>query len=235
MHIGILVTNTDESSFAQQHPKDGDKFRALLSPLRPNWEFSVFSVKDGIFPEDISAIDGLIVTGSPASVNDSAPWIERLMDLIIDAHAKTVPMYGACFGHQAIAKALGGVVDKNPDDWVFGTVDTQLSLPWDKNTFSVSLYAAHTEQVSTLPPTAKPTGDTPGCPFASFAIGNHIWTTQYHPEMTHEFMRELVEEYASELSTSVLDQARESLNTKADREVLALAIVRFFEHSKAQA
>ncbi len=32
MRLAILMSNTDESEFAQQHPKDGEKWQALLAP-----------------------------------------------------------------------------------------------------------------------------------------------------------------------------------------------------------
>ena len=78
MHLAILMTNTDESAFAQAHPKDGEKFAALIHAVRPDWSCDVFAVKDGVFPDDLAAFDGVMVTGSPASVHDDEPWIGRL-------------------------------------------------------------------------------------------------------------------------------------------------------------
>ena len=49
MKIAILMTNTDESDFAQRHPKDGEKFTDFIQLVRPKWETVVFSVKDGNF------------------------------------------------------------------------------------------------------------------------------------------------------------------------------------------
>ncbi|MBX2878489.1 MAG: type 1 glutamine amidotransferase [Granulosicoccus sp.] len=234
MHIAILVTNTDESAFAQQHPKDGEKFQALLSPLRPEWSFSVYQVKDHIFPDDVSRFDGLIITGSPASIHDKEPWIAELLNLLRNAHDRSIPMFGACFGHQALAVALGGKVEKNPQGWVFGRVETQLNQPWDSKQLTLSLYGAHIEQVTELPADAVATGTTPGCRYASFSIGHSIWTTQYHPEMTHAFIEALVEEYASSLPPEIAAAARQSLNTGADRNTIATAIVTFFENQNAQ-
>lgn len=114
MHIAILMANTDESEFAQRHPKDGKKFARLIGPLRPDWRFTTIAVKDGEFPADLSGYDGFIITGSPASVHDEEPWVHRLMQVIRDIRAADLPLFGACFGHQAIAKALGGRVGKNP-------------------------------------------------------------------------------------------------------------------------
>ena len=94
MKIAILMTNTDETAFAQKHPKDGEKFSDMIALVRPDWACTVFSVKDGEFPEDLFAFDGAIFTGSPASVADDDPWIEQLMNLIRDAHDRKFPMFG---------------------------------------------------------------------------------------------------------------------------------------------
>ena len=126
MHLAILMTNTDESEFAQSHPKDGEKFTDLILMARPDWHTSVFAVKDGEFPQDLFALDGAMITGSPASVRSGAPWVAQLLDLIRSAHARRFPLFGACFGHQAIALALGGSVDRNPDSWVHGLTRNHL-------------------------------------------------------------------------------------------------------------
>lgn len=67
--IAILLTSTDTSDFARRHPDDGQKFTTLLQPLRPDWQFDVISVKDGVFPSSVDSYDGYVITGSPASVN----------------------------------------------------------------------------------------------------------------------------------------------------------------------
>jgi GMP synthase-like glutamine amidotransferase len=224
MHITILVTNTDDSAFAAQHPHDGDKFRALLAPLRPDWRFTDYPVKDGAFPATLNGIDGVIITGSPASVHDDAPWVARLMDLIRDMAAQGMPMFGACFGHQAIAQALGGRVDRNPQGWVFGAVTTEM-----QGLGPIRLHAAHSEQVTALPDGALVTGSTPGCAIASFVIGSHVMTTQYHPEMTSDFIAALIGELAIKLPPEVVTKARASLSRPADTDRIAAAMVAFFE------
>lgn len=224
MHIAILMTNTDDSAFSDGFPRDGEKFAALLAAIRPDWTFSVFSVKDGVFPQTLDGIDGFILTGSPASVHDADPWVARLLGLIRDIHADQTPMFGACFGHQAIALALGGSVERNPGGWVLGLVDTQMA---DLGT--VRLYAAHLEQVTALPDGAQITGQTQGCAIAAFTMGSHIKTTQYHPEMTPSFMAALVEELAPDLPPTVITRARASLQRQADTDRMAAAMVDFFQ------
>ena len=237
MHIAILVTNTDVSAFARRHPGDGEKFAQLLKPYRKHWKFTAFSVKDDVFPESLAEFDGAIITGSPASVHDDAPWIPRLLDLIRQAADSGFPLFGACFGHQAIAMALGGAVGKNPGGWVFGRVDTAITspAPWLEGAPApLSLYAAHSEQVTHLPDGARVLGGTPDCPIGSFALGDRIWTTQYHPEMTPAFISELVEEYDGKLPDGVIAAARASLHRQAEQEKISRWIIAFFEHAASR-
>lgn len=237
MHIAILMTNTDDSAFANAQPKDGEKFRQLFAGLRPKWRFTVFSVKDGEFPADITAFDGVIVTGSPASVHDTAAWVPRLFGVIRDIEARKQPLFGVCFGHQAIAMALGGVVADNPKGWVFGLTETNHQTPasWmPAETAAIKLYAAHREQVTVLPDGARRLGGNEACPIGSFAVQDHVFTTQYHPEITPDFIAALTEELAGKLPDEVIDTARASLVQTAETVRMLGWIVAFFEQGSGQ-
>ncbi|NBT31548.1 MAG: type 1 glutamine amidotransferase, partial [Rhodobacteraceae bacterium] len=139
MHIAILDSNTDDSAFAQRHDTETEKFRKLLGRHRPDWQFTEVDVVAGDLPDGPDAFDGYIVTGSPASVNDPHPWVACLLEFIRRTASDQIPIYGTCFGHQAIAKALGGTVEKNPQGWEFGRIDTVLTQPWDGATLPLSL------------------------------------------------------------------------------------------------
>lgn len=226
MHIALLMTNTDESEFAQARPKDGEKFTTMICSVRPDWQVTVFPVKDGVFPPEGARFDGWLIGGSPASVHDADPWVGQLFALIRRLVDEAQPIFGACFGHQAIAMALGGHVAKNPGGWVFGLVETTVEgVP-------MKLYGSHMEQVVDLPPGAVVLGGTADCPVGSFAIPGRVMTTQYHPEMSHDFITDLVEEYADDLPAEVVTRARESLTKAADSTAIAERIARFFEGAR---
>lgn len=234
MRIAILMTNTDESEFSQQHPKDGEKWRNLIQPKRPDWTLRVFRVKDGEFPQNESEFDGWIITGSPASVHDDMPWIGQLLELIQRIYTAKTPMFGACFGHQAIAMALGGAVSPNPKGWVFGSVEMEATArpPW-MEARRFWQYGAHIEQVSELPEGADIVLRHEDCPIGGFIISDHVFTTQNHPEMTHDFIAALIEELANDKPADVITQARESLRLSADNGLFSDCIIRFFEHERA--
>ncbi len=236
MHLAILMTNTDESEFAHAHPKDGEKFTDLVQALRPEWTTEVFAVKDGVFPQDISEFDGVMITGSPASVRDDAPWVAQLFDVIREIDTNAVPLFGACFGHQAIALALGGAVGRNPDGWVHGVaqVTSCAPLPWTQAPAQMALYASHIEQVTQAPAGFDVVSRGPGCRVAGFVKGSRIFTTQYHPEMSHGFICDLVEHTADYVGAEVTAQAHASLVQQADQDVFAAQLVAFFEYAVQQ-
>lgn len=234
MKLAILMTNTDVSAFSDKHPKDGEKFTALIQTVRPDWTCDVFDATQSEFPEDVTIYDGFMITGSPASVHDDVDWIAQLCGLIVDIHGQELPIFGACFGHQIIAKALGGTVGRNPQGWVLGVADStpRAVKPWLKGLpASFPLYAAHLEQVLVMPDGGETIAMTEGCPNAGYVIGKTIYTTQYHPEMTPHFIGALVEHLSSDFEGSVIETARASLAVTVQMDVFAESIAAFFEAS----
>jgi GMP synthase-like glutamine amidotransferase len=212
------------------------KFAKLVQSVRPDWTVEAFDLPRGEIPDDLSRFDGVMITGSPASVHDDDPWVARLEELIRRMIGQGMPVFGACFGHQAIAKALGGTVGDNPGGWVMGRVETKTvdPAPWmTEAPGTLGLYAAHKEQVLEPPAGVRILTETPGCPVGGFAIGAHVYTTQYHPEIEPDFMADLLDELADDLPADVVAQGRDSLARLPDQKDFAETIARFFEHSRA--
>ncbi|WP_137702124.1 type 1 glutamine amidotransferase [Marimonas lutisalis] len=229
MRIAILMTNTDESDFAQRWPKDGEKFPAMMRLVRPEWDYLVYSVKDGVFPESLEGIDGVMITGSPASVNSGEDWVARLEALVREIVGAGIPLFGACFGHQLIAQALGGKVEMNPDGWVFGQVEQVF-----KDGRKMPIYASHCEQVTRLPEGAEVIAEGPGCPVGAFVIGDAVMTTQYHPEMEPDFIAALIEYLATDLPSDITQAARSSLGEAPDMATTAEWIAEFLEKKQKE-
>ncbi|WP_323793260.1 type 1 glutamine amidotransferase, partial [Nocardioides sp.] len=67
-------------------------------------------------PDDLEAHDALLVLGGAMDAVDEAghPWLTTTVSLLRRAVAEEVPTWGVCLGHQLLARACGGVVDRNP-------------------------------------------------------------------------------------------------------------------------
>ena len=133
---------------------------------------------------------GIIVTGSPASANDPDSWVNKSEDFLKRAADQAVPIYGICFGHQHVAHALGGTIEKNPHGWELGTVTVSLTPDGRRNPLfstvpeSFPAQQSHGEIVTALPPGATALAHNESCPYQAFSLGTHIWGTQFHPEFT---------------------------------------------------
>lgn len=142
-------------------------------------------------PSELSAYSGLVFMGGPMSVNDDLPWIAPVLSLIREAVRQDIPVLGHCLGGQLIAKALGGVVTKNPVKEIgwgevsvvdqpvarvwFGAAPAKfLSFHWHGETFS-------------LPPGATRILESPYCANQAYVMGKHLGM-QCHVEMTREMI-----------------------------------------------
>lgn len=155
--------------------------------------------------------DGIVITGSPDKVTDRAPWSERTAAWIADAAQTVTPMLGICYGHQLIAHALGGEVVDNPHGRQIGTTDITLTEEGKTDALFGGLGevlhvpVSHVQSVAALPDGARLLGTTEGDPHHAFAIGDHIWGMQCHPEFDSSIVRGYIEERSAAIASEGLD------------------------------
>ncbi|WP_170426475.1 type 1 glutamine amidotransferase [Ruegeria arenilitoris] len=185
MKIGILLTGHPPDELQGQFSEYDAMFAALLDGN--GFTYETFAVVDGEFPQDADQADGWIITGSRHGAYEDHPWIPPLEDLIRAIHGSGTPLIGVCFGHQIIAQALGGKVEKFTGGWSVGRTD------YDFGGQTVTLNAWHQDQVVALPEGAKVTGTNAFCRNAMVSYGDTIWTVQAHPEYGDAFIQGLME------------------------------------------
>lgn len=222
MKIGILQTGHSPAEMIGDHGSYGDLFTVLLADQ--GFTFEIFSVVDMIFPSDPHCCDGWLITGSKFGTYDDQPFIAPLEILIRDIYAADVPLVGVCFGHQIIAQALGGKVEKFTGGWAVGRQEYN----WQGET--VHLNAWHQDQVVDLPEGATVCASNHFCANAAVVYGQKAFTVQAHPEFDGTFIAGLATHRGpGVVPEDQLQDARAQVDAPVDNARLARHIGQFFK------
>ncbi len=222
MKIGILLTGHAPDEL---RPTLGD-YDTIFADMIAGHGFTVqaWNVVDMEFPPDVHACDGWILTGSKHGAYEDHPFIPPLEDFIRTAYAADVPLVGICFGHQIIAQALGGRVEKFAGGWSVGP------QVYDWNGEKVTLNAWHQDQVVERPADATVCASSAFCENAALVYGKKAFTVQAHPEYGAEFLSGLARTRGpGVVPAALLEQVVTNLSTPTDNARLARQIGAFFK------
>ncbi|HEU5241889.1 MAG TPA: glutamine-hydrolyzing GMP synthase, partial [Ornithinibacter sp.] len=137
----------------------------------------------------------LILSGGPSSVyEEGAPSLDPAL---LQAG---VPVFGMCYGFQAMARALGGTVEKTGLSEFGATparvIDTASTL-FNGQPAEQSVWMSHGDSVSEAPTGMKVTATTSGAPVAGFEDDERrLYGVQWHPEVLHStFGQQVLENF----------------------------------------
>ena len=225
MKLAILETGRPPGKLAEQFGSYPAMFSELLGP---DFEVESFDVQAGHLPERPNGQDAYLITGSPAGVYESLPWIEPLLEFI--RSAKDSKMVGVCFGHQAMAQALGGKVEKSEKGWGAGLHRYWVLRPepWIDHSDTIAAPASHQDQVVVQPPNTEVVAASPFTAYAALAWKDRpAISFQFHPEFSPEFAKALIEQRYDIVPDP--DAAIASLDAPNDNARVAGWIRRFLE------
>ena len=133
---------------------------------------------------DDEGVIGVILSGSPYSVND-----KEAFQVDLSRFCGKVPVLGICYGAQYISEQFGGKVECT------GTREygrAQLSKFDAGNPLLAGfkqksqVWMSHGDTITRLPAGFKPIASTDDVAFAAFQAGEQkIWGVQFHPEVYH--------------------------------------------------
>ena len=236
MRIGLLRC---DDIFEELRPEYGgyqQLFTNLFAATGEPVEFVDVPVYQGTFPSGPDDHDAWLITGSVRGAYEDEPWIRSLLDLVRDLDAARAPTLGVCFGHQAIAQALGGRVER-VQTWGLGNRTAHIASreTWmDPDHDEVGVFYCHRDQVLDMPPAARLVATADHCPVAALAVGDHMLGVQAHPEFDAHYADVLYRGRFTQTSPEgVLDEALSTLDAPLHRIDVAAWMLRFVRGDRA--
>lgn len=193
-------------------------------------DLTEFDATEGHLPDDFD-FDGVVITGSRASVYWDEAWIPPLVEWVAEAADRDIPILGVCYGHQVLAEALGGRV-AGMDEFEIGYNEIRRTPSGvEDDLFSdlddaFTVFTTHGDAVVDLPPEAELLAENEFGVHA-FRVG-HSWGVQFHPEYDIETARRVTDGKRETLGDERVDTVLEEI-TPANYEV-ACEAKRLFEN-----
>lgn len=207
-------------------------FHRMFDATGHGFAYETVRASEGEPLPDPAALDGVVLTGSPAGVYDDLPWLEPLRGFIRGAYAARTPMLGICFGHQIMADALGGDVRKSEKGWGLGRHSYGVKARprfMDAAPAALAVACSHQDQVITPPKEAEVILGSEFTPNAGLAYANGAALSfQPHPEFEDEYTLALAELRRGRVPDAVVDIAIASVSTPSDSRAVAGYIGAFF-------
>ncbi len=232
MRIGILRAGRVNPKITKRFGEYPRMAETLIQPEGDEFSFQYWSVIEGIIPDDPATCDGWLITGSRHGVYDKLPWIGATQAFIRSAMDRGVPVLGICFGHQLLAHAMGGRVEKSNRGWGIGVqvYDVVKRPPWMSGSPDrIAFQSIHQDQVVEPPVGALRVATSEFCPSAMLAYGSNGFSIQAHPEFTPEFSTALLEAVRGvRIDEETCDRAIETVGKPTHEREFAKWARRFF-------
>ena len=180
---------------------------------------------------ELTAYDAFLVLGGPMGAEDDAKhaWLGPVKQRVRDAVATGLPTLGICLGHQLIAVALGGTVDRNPRGQQLGL----LEVGWTAEAVADELLGAvasprrgvqwNDDVVTRLPAGATLLAATGEGEVQAARYAPAVWGVQLHPEVDVEVLRPWAESDRGSHEARGIDQDALLRDIAGAREELEIA------------
>jgi len=222
MKLAILEAGAPPPALEDRFGRYPAMFESLLG-----LDARSYDVAAGALPPDVGRHQAYLITGSAAGVYDDLPWIPRLITFLRAAKGKA-RLVGICFGHQIMAQAFGGRVEKSAKGWGVGLQSYPIVQheAWMDNVPVVAVPASHQDQVVRAPPEADLIASSLFTPYAGFAWRDQSAISfQFHPEFEPAYAKALYESRRDRLPDA--DAAIASLDAPNDNARVGEWIRRF--------
>lgn len=211
----------------------GSQYTQLIA--RAIRELNIYSeIVPCLKPLNISSeVKGIILSGSPFSVNDPlAPKPD------IAQWANQVPVLGVCYGAQLIAQQNGGLVEKS-NSREYGRAHLVMV---NEESFlhniedGSQVWMSHSDSIKQLPEGFTLLAKTNSIPVAAYKVDNYanpVYGIQFHPEVTHSTAgRKMIENFVVDVCkcsqdwtpAHFVEETIQNLKSKIGNEKVVMAL-----------
>ncbi|MCT4656805.1 MAG: type 1 glutamine amidotransferase [Cohaesibacter sp.] len=236
LRLGILIADEMSAEATERFGPLSSMYHRFFRMADQNLEFADYKAFEGQLPDTVSDCDGWVVTGSKAGANDESDWMLKLEAFIRTAADENVPAIGICFGHQLMAKARGGRVERTSGNrWGIGVnhyavEPTSLQGLRPLGQERISLHAMHQDQVVALPKGAQRLGGSDFCPNGIIVYPGRGLSMQQHPEIRQDFSQYLIRTRAgTHFDATAAEKALDAIGGPVDDKLIAHWLLDFIK------
>ena len=201
-----------------------------FNDIGSKFEYTIYDVTKNHFPEDIDECDAYLTTGSRHSVNDGYSWIAELEEIVRECQKQKKKLVGICFGHQLLAKALGGEVKQSDVGLGIGLINNRLRQheSWmNPHQTQFNMIISHEDQIVQNPKGATLLASNDHCENFIVQFDDNLLGIQGHPEFNKDFCRALMKVRADTISDSKLEAGYDSLSNTPNNSLVMQWITHF--------
>ncbi|KAE8151436.1 putative copper/iron-regulated glutamine amidotransferase [Aspergillus avenaceus] len=202
-----------------------ESWKSAFATISPTAQVDLYDpVIERQFP-DASKYNLIVLSGGKADASSSEPWVLGVLNYV-KSTARDLPdtkIIGICWGHQAVNRALGGVVRAVPTGPIAAIEEICLTeagktfFPFAVTTGTYKAPEFHVREVATPAPGFIHLAENHEC-FVNEA--NSILTFQGHPELSKQLVKKMLleedKEYNGNLSPEQLEKEVRKLDQPMD-------------------
>ena len=235
LHIGLLLCDTFEPILKQV---GGLNYSAIFQKeflaIDSNIRFTDFNAYKGELPNTVDQCDVWLINGSPAGAYEDIDWVHQLSGFIEQLQTAKKPTFGICFGHQLMAQALGGKVERSNKGW--GICISHNSVVAAKQYMQprakgIDVMAFHQDQVVQLPEGSEVLASSDFCPNYMVQYNNHMLSIQGHPEFNTQIVEGVLARESFDNRPAIRAQGMANSVGKPDTKLLFQWVVNFYRQA----
>ena len=236
MRVGVLLCDRVKEELQPKHGDYPNFFEPLILEAMPESEVTFFDVTCMQFPSQRSMCEVYVVSGSKKSCNDPDAWITQLHEFVYECFQHHTPLVGICFGHQVMARALGGEVERSHKGWGVGVHSYYLTKQRHlfDNQSEVRLICSHQDQVTKVGKGGEVIGGSEFCPNAIVTYKECHIGIQAHPELSKDYARDSLAKRKHLVGDATYFQALHGLEQQVDSVMVAQGLLKYHTHAKGK-